>query len=151
AGGTITPSGAVSVNHGANQSFTIAPSTGFHIDSVVVDGSNQGAVTNHSFTNVTANHTIAAFFSINVYTITASASAGGSITPSGAVSVNHGANQSFTIAPNTGFHIDSVVVDGANQGAVTNHSFTNVTANHTIVAFFSINVYTITASASAGG
>ncbi|MFN0158583.1 MAG: InlB B-repeat-containing protein, partial [Bacteroidota bacterium] len=151
AGGSIAPSGAVSVNHGANQSFTITPNSGYHIDSVVVDGVNQGAITNYDFLNVTANHTIAAYFSINAYTITATASAGGSIAPSGSVSVNHGANQSFTITPNSGYHIDSVVVDGANQGAIANYDFLNVTANHTIAAYFSISNFTITASATGGG
>ena len=103
-----------------------------------------------TFNNVTANHTIAAYFSIDVYTITATASAAVR-SPVRAVSVNYGANQSFSITPNTGYHIDSVVVDGVNQGAVASHDFTNVTANHTIAAYFSINVYTITATASAGG
>ena len=120
------------MNYGGSQSFTVTPNTGYHIDSVVVDGVNQGAVTGHNFTNVTANHTIDAYFSINVYTITATASAGGSITRPAPVNVNYGANQSFTITPNTGYHIDSVVVDGVNQGAVTSHTFTNVTTNHTI-------------------
>ena len=151
AGGSIAPSGAVGVSSGANQSFSISPNAGYHIDSVVVDGVNQGAVASHDFLNVTANHTIAAYFSINVYTITATASAGGSIAPSGSVNVNHGANQSFSVSPNTGYHIDSVVVDGVNLGAVGSHDFLNVTANHAIAAYFSINVYTITAAASAGG
>src|SRR6185503_16369166 len=125
AGGSISPSGAVSVNYGANQSFTVTPNTGYHIDSVVVDGANLGAVAGHDFTNVTANHTIDAYFSIDVFTVTATAGANGSISPSGAVSVNYGANQSFTVTPNTGYHIDSVVVDGTNLGAVASHDFTN--------------------------
>ena len=114
----------MNVNYGANQSFSVSPNTGYHIDSVVVDGVNLGAVASQDFTNVTANHTIAAYFSINVYTITATASAGGRSSPSGAVNVNYGGNQSFTIAPNTGYHIDSVVVDGVNQGAIASHNFT---------------------------
>ena len=101
-----------------------------------------GAITSCNFTSVTANHTIAAYFSINVYTITASASAGGTITPSGALSVNYGGSQSFAIAPNTGYHIDSVLVDGVNAGAITSRNFTDVSANHTIAAYFSINIYT---------
>jgi hypothetical protein len=151
AGGSISPSGSVSVNHGANQSFSVTPNGGYHIDSVVVDGANLGAVASHNFTNVTAGHSIAAYFSINAYTISASASAGGSISPSGSVSVNHGASQSFSVTPNGGYHIDSVVVDGANLGAVASHDFTNVTAGHTIAAYFSVDAFTITASASAGG
>ena len=51
------------------------------------------------FHNVTANHTISATFVVNTgaYTISASAGSGGSISPSGAVQVNAGANQTFTL------------------------------------------------------
>ena len=66
---------------------------------VLVDGVSVGAVTSYTFTNVTANHTIAASFAIDTYTITASAGANGTISPTGAVSVNYGANQTFTITP----------------------------------------------------
>ena len=98
ANGSISPSGTVLVNEGANQTFTIAPTSGFEIADVLVDGSSVGAVASYTFTNVTANHTIAATFSAIQHTITASAGANGSISPSGAVLVNEGANQTFTIA-----------------------------------------------------
>ncbi|MBI4810333.1 MAG: hypothetical protein HY800_02600 [Ignavibacteriales bacterium] len=140
---TTTPSGSVEVNYGDNQSFTIAVNSGHHIDSVVVDGVNQGAVSSYDFTNVTTNHTITVYFSINAYTITATAGANGIISPSGAVSVNHDSNQAFTVTPNTGYHIDSVIVDGVKVDSTTSYTFFNVTANHTINATFAINVYTI--------
>ena len=73
------------------------------------------------------------------YTLTASAGANGSITPSGAVSVNQGASQAFTIAPASGYHVQDVLVDGASVGAVGSYTFINVTANHTISASFAIN------------
>src|SRR6185503_15760762 len=122
----------VTVNSGANQSFTISPSSGFHVVNVLVDGASQGAVTSFTFNNVTANHTISAAFAANTvtFTITASAGSGGSISPSGSVTVNSGANQSFTISPSSGFHVVNVLVDGASQGAVTSFTFNNVTANH---------------------
>jgi hypothetical protein len=60
--GTITPSGAVSVNNGGSQSFVITPNTGYHVADVLVDGSSVGAVTSYTFTNVTSNHTISATF-----------------------------------------------------------------------------------------
>jgi hypothetical protein len=62
-GGSISPSGSVGVNQGANQSFTITPNSGFNVSSVTVDGSNQGAITSYTFSNVQANHTISATFS----------------------------------------------------------------------------------------
>jgi hypothetical protein len=95
-----------------------------------------------------ANKTVTANFAIKQYTITATAGAGGSINPSGDVKVNHGANQSFTIAPNAGYDIEDVKVDGSSIGAVTNHTFTNVTGNHTIAATFKIKTYTISVSAN---
>ncbi len=70
------------------------------------------------------------------YTITASAGVNGSINPTGAISVSAGNNQLFTITPASGFTVQDVVVDGVSQGAVTNYTFTNVTATHTINATF---------------
>jgi Malectin domain/Carbohydrate binding module (family 6) len=72
----------------------------------------------------------------NTFTITASAGSGGSISPSGAVVVNQGANQAFTITPSSGYTVSSVMVDGAGVGAVTSYTFLNVQANHTISAAF---------------
>jgi chitinase len=61
-GGSISPSGSVGVNQGANQTFTIAANSGFIVSSVTVDGANQGAITSFTFSNVQANHTISAAF-----------------------------------------------------------------------------------------
>ena len=70
------------------------------------------------------------------FTITASAGANGSISPSGAVLVASGASQPFTITPNAGYIVADVLADGVTVGAVTTHTFTNVTADHTISASF---------------
>ncbi len=69
-------------------------------------------------------------------TITATAGAGGTITPSGAVSVPNGTDQSFSIVANACFSIADVKVDGVSVGAVSAYTFHNVTANHTIDATF---------------
>jgi hypothetical protein len=154
-GGSINPTGAVTVNQGANQTFSITANSGFSISSVTVDGANQGAISSYTFSNVQANHTISAAFSQNVtnFTITASAGSGGSISPSGAVTVAQGSNKTFTITANSGFKVSSVTVDGANQGAITSYTFSNVQANHTIAAAFAVSTtnFTITASAGSGG
>jgi beta-glucanase (GH16 family) len=151
-GGSISPTGTVTVNAGASQTFTITPNSGFTISSVTVDGVNQGAITSFTFSNVQANHTISAAFSQITFAIAASASSGGSISPTGTVTVNAGASQSFTITPNSGFSISGVTVDGANQGAITTYTFSNVQANHTInAAFTPPQQFTITASAGSGG
>ncbi|MEW6555147.1 MAG: hypothetical protein AB1384_12785, partial [Actinomycetota bacterium] len=69
-------------------------------------------------------------------TITASAGAGGSITPSGAVMVNYEGSKAFAIAPAEGYEVADVLVDGASVGAVTACEFTGVTDDHTIHASF---------------
>jgi hypothetical protein len=149
--GSISPSGNVTVNCGSDQGFTITPDLGYHVLDVLVDGVSVGAVTSYTFTNVQAGHTIAATFAINTFTIVASAGSNGSISPSGSVSVDYGADQTFTITPDACYHVADVLVDGVSVGAVTSYTFTNVTAGHTIAVTFAINTYTITASAGANG
>jgi lysophospholipase L1-like esterase len=149
--GSISPLGSVSVNEGASQAFTITPNPNYQVASVLIDGVDEGPLTTYTFTAVNQNHTISATFTPITHTITASAGANGSISPPGAVSVNQGSNQSFTITPNAGYNIADVLVDGSSVGAVASYTFTNVTANHTISATFVIKTYTIEASAGANG
>jgi hypothetical protein len=139
ANGTISPTGAVSVANGTNKIFTITPNAGYQIDAVLVNGTSVGAVGTYTFTNVTTNQTIAATFKVvstTSSTITASAGANGTISPTGAVSVTNGTNKIFTITPNAGYQIDAVLVNGTSVGAVATYTFTNVTTNQTIAATF---------------
>lgn len=70
------------------------------------------------------------------YAITASAGSGGSISPSGSVSVTSGASKTFTITPKSGYSVKSVTVDGKSKGALSSYTFSNVTAKHTISVTF---------------
>ena len=149
-GGSVSPSGAVKVNSGANQTFTVTSNAGYHVSDVAVDGVSQGAITSYTFSNITVNHTIAATFGINSYTIAATAWSGGTISPTTAT-VNYGGSQTFTIAPSAGFYIADVTVDGVSHGAITSYSFTNVSASHTIAATFANNTYAITVTSGNGG
>jgi len=83
--------------------------------------------------------------------IIASASSGGTITPSGTVAVKRGEDMKFIITPLNGHKIADVKVDGFSAGTVSSYTFQNVTANHTIEATFEINTYTINASVGEGG
>jgi thermitase len=152
-GGTITPTGAVSVADGGSQTFAIAPSAGYRTRQILVDGVAVPVAATYSFTNVRANRTIAVSFeAIPSYTITASAGLGGTITPAGAVSVTEGGSQTFAIAPSAGYRIGQILVNGVAVPVAATFSFTNVRANQTIaVSFEAIPSYTITASAGVGG
>ena len=70
------------------------------------------------------------------HTITATAGANGSISPSGKVEVVEGADQAFSITANEGYEIESLKVDGAAVSTATSYTFPNVRAAHTIEATF---------------
>ena len=140
AGGSISPSGSVPINHGASQGFSISANPGYHIADVLVDGVSQGVVPSYTFTVVTSDHTISGFLPLTpIRSLLPQGLMGVSILP-GSVSINHGADQTFTIAADPCYHIQGVSVDG---GALTPppaaYTFTNVTADHTISTTFSIN------------
>lgn len=141
AGGTISPAGVVDVSAGGSQAFAITPNTGYHIADVLVDGVSQGAIDTYTFTSVMADHTIAASFAINKYTITPSNGnpGKGTITPNTAQIVDHGASSSFTMVDN-GKQISDVKIDGVSISPVPTspytYTFTNVDANHTIYVNF---------------
>lgn len=138
--GTISPSGDVVVSCGASQTFTIVPEACAQIVDVVVDGVSQGVRASYTFTSVKADHSIvASFVAMPTFTITASAGTGGSISPSGAVAVPCGADQTFTITPAACHHVRDVVVDGSSKGPVASYTFAGVTAAHTIAATFAEN------------
>ena len=70
------------------------------------------------------------------YTIEATAGAGGSISPSGSVSVREGRDQTFTITPDKGYAVSNVKIDGKSIGAVKSYTFENVSRTHTIEVIF---------------
>ena len=79
------------------------------------------------------------YFTVNItptYTITASADTGGSISPSGSLTVTSGGSMTFTITPYSEYKISDVRVDGASVGAGCSYTFSNVTSDHTISAAF---------------
>ena len=74
--------------------------------------------------------------SYSYYTIKATAGAGGSISPSGNVSVREGRDQPFTITPDKGYAVSNVKIDGKSIGAVKSYTFENVRRTHTIEVIF---------------
>ena len=116
---------------------------------------NDGNEDNPRTITVAGDSTFVASFKA-VHTITASAGAGGMISPNGEVTLDDGADQQFTISPNTQYRIVSVIVDGTTN--VTTqlvngvYTFANVTADHTIAATFEETpTYTISVSAGNHG
>ena len=156
ANGSIDPSGAVKVYQGGSQTFDFLGNSGYVPDQVTIDGGTpEAAGASYTFTDVQAAHSISVTFktSSQTYTITASAGAGGSINPSGAVSVPINGNQKFDFLPNPGYYADQLTIDGgAPVPAGASYTFTRVTTTHTIsVTFKALTTFIITASAGTGG
>ena len=106
-----------------------------------LDGENNMTVTIP--TGSTGNRTYTAHWRYNgsghsysYYTIKATAGAGGSISPSGNVSVREGRDQIFTITPDKGYAVANVKIDGKSIGAVKSYTFENVSRTHTIEVIF---------------
>jgi hypothetical protein len=138
-GGTIAPTGVITVEEGASQSFTITPNEDHHISQVLIDGNNnEEAVASGSYTfvNVDQDHTIAVMFEKIAYVITALATGNGTISPAGDVEVEHGANQTFNFTPAENYQIGSVIVDNVAVEKADNYTFENVTEAHSIEVVF---------------
>jgi hypothetical protein len=135
-GGSISPSGGGEFPCGSDQTFTIIPDGCYMISDVLVDGSSVGVVGSYTFYDLDDDHTITAEFAQITYSITSSSGPGGSIIPEGTIPVPCGGSSSFFITPDSGYHIDDVVVDSVSQGAISSYTFPTVHANHTIEAYF---------------
>jgi hypothetical protein len=153
-GGQISPSGAVNVAYGAGQTFTISRYPGYTIADVKVDGVSVGGVTSYSFSNVTANHTIAASFAAaNVYTLTIAKTGTGTGTvtnsPSG-TTFAQGTQVPLTATP--GASSTFAGWSGACSGVSPTCTIT-MNSNASVTGTFSAKstTYTITATAGAGG
>ncbi|WP_400260580.1 leucine-rich repeat protein [Candidatus Methanomassiliicoccus intestinalis] len=70
------------------------------------------------------------------YMITATAEEGGSISPSGEVTVESGESLTFTITANSNYRINEILVDGKNVPVNSTYTFEKVTDNHTIQVSF---------------
>ncbi len=149
--GSISPAGVTTLAFGALQTYTMLPDSLYRVLDVHVDGVSVGAVTTYTFANVAESHTIDAAFALTTYTITATAGANGSITPSGVTVVNHGDSLTYAMTPADHYHVADVLVDNVSVGAVGTYSFVDVTADHTIAVSFALDSYTITATAGPNG
>ncbi len=135
-GGTISPSGTVSVSEGSSRIFTVTANSGYDVDRVLVDGVGV-TLTDGKYTisNVRAAHTISASFKvaetfiINVEVTTN----GGSLTPSGRITINSGGSQEFLVTPDEGYELEKVLVNGESVDIVDNKFTVSDVRGNTII------------------
>ena len=142
--------GATIVNHGTSYDYTITPDNCYYIESVTLDGAAQTITDVDGMTltldSVYTNHTVAATFAKYNYTVTAIG------TVEAGATFECGETATYTFEAETGYHIDSLYIDGTLNTAVYNESWFNgswnfnMTADHSIAVFYSKNHYTVSAS-----
>ena len=143
-GGTI--SGAGEYNHGASCTVTATVNTGYSFANWTENGSVVSSDANYTFT-VTSNRSLVANFTLNNYTITATANPNTGGTVSGAGEYDHGASCTLTAAANTSYTFTNWTENGSVVSTNASYTFT-VTGNRNLVANFTLNSYTITATAN---
>jgi hypothetical protein len=151
--GAINPSGEVPVQYGSSPTFQVNPNQGYHLNTILVDGTPQQGET-YTFTPVMANHTISATFAINTYVISASAGANGTISPAGDIVVEHGANKTFNFLPEQGYKVDKVFIDGINNPAAVlagSCTFSNISQDFSLFVTFTKKIFAITTNFGPGG
>ena len=146
--GSISPNGEVSVEYGNDKTFAITPNTGYKVKDVLVDGQSVGKVNSYTFESIDNNHTISVSFEKIEFTIVASCTSGGTISPSGETTAQYGDSKVYTITPNVGYQIASIKLNQQNQTVLTPKQATqftieNITENKTIEVTFEKIKYTI--------
>jgi hypothetical protein len=155
-GGSITPTGAQTVNHNATKAFTVTASSGYAIYSSVGGTCPAGTWNSNVYTTgaITADCTVIFGF-IATHTVTPSAGTGGSITPTGAQTVNHNATKAFTVTASNGYTTDTTVGGTCPQGSWNSNVYTTgaIITDCTVSFTFTSNStpHTVTPSAGTGG
>lgn len=146
-GGTINPTGAVTLDSGSDQAFFITPAAHHHVAKVIVDGTPVGAVARYAFTDVRGNHTISVTFASDETTLTVAATGEGTVAPDGGI-YDYGTRVSLRAIPNTGWHFlgwSGDLSSSDNPAAVT------MNAARRVVASFAPDTEMVIAQAGAGG
>ena len=150
--GTIQPLGNTKVSKGSSLTVKINANEGYEVSRVNVDATDQGAIAEYTFQNIQDNHTMYAWFrkeiirytisvginpsNIRQCTVTAVGS-GVTVTPnednsSYLITVEQGGKATVTIVPEDGYQVQQLNVDKAPQGSVSEYTFLDVQADHTM-------------------
>ena len=149
---TANPNNAGSVTGGGsyNQSqsctVTATANTGFTFTNWTENGDVVSSNASYTF-NVEGNRSLVANFSLNSYTITATANPSDGGTVSGAGNYNYGASCTLTATAATGYSFTNWTENGSVVSSDANYTFT-VEGNRSLVANFTAITYTITVSAN---
>ena len=134
--GSVSPEGPISVNAGDDIQLTFSPNVNHHVADVQVNGLSKGPMSYLLLKNLNENVVVNVNFMLGDFHIQASCDEHGSITPNGWISSYLNDNKSFDIAPDPGYVIDTVQINGAYIDPVSHFTFWNISDNNRIHATF---------------
>ena len=149
--GSIDPN--ITVKHGTNATINYAAKTGYHLVSISVDNSAVDIAqhpSSYTFSNVQAKHSIKVVYELDTTSVSTSAE-NGSIDKS--FIAEYGSSKTINYAPNEGYHLVSVTVDGQSvdiKQYPSSYTFTNIKSNHEIKVVYEIDKFAISTSVKGG-
>jgi DNA-directed RNA polymerase subunit L len=164
--GNLTSSGAwvnEPIRRGQSFVYTFTPNAGYKVLAVLVDGVSLGSVNSYVIPKpVLRNHQIRVYYEEETYTVSAYSAAqgvitssSGNLTSSGAwvyESIRRGQSFVYTFAPNAGYKVLDVLVDGVSLGSVNSYVIPKpVLMNHQIRVYYEEDTYTVSAYSAAQG
>ena len=142
--GYVDPSGRVRVAYGGSLTIGIHLNEGYSIRSIAVDGKGIPASEVFTVTDIVESIDIEIVLLHSVesrHSVTASASSGGSISPSGTISVADGGSIEFNVRADPGHHLSRLSVDGRTVALVGGtYVLSDIREDHTVRADFSEDV-----------
>ena len=130
---------------GTTVTYTFVANEGSYLKELKVDGVALSVenITTYTFTNIQENHTIYIVFAPYEFTITASVVGEGNIGQTLIRKANYGDDVVYTFIPNAGYHLKQILVDGEEIELVSNYTFEDIKANHTLIVKFEKDVINI--------
>ncbi|MDI9336809.1 MAG: T9SS type A sorting domain-containing protein [Alphaproteobacteria bacterium] len=150
-GGSISPQGDTIIKYDSSIVYVFTPDIGYLIDSVFVNDTFATTATNYRFDSVRVNQTIRVTFKNKIFIITARAGIGGSISPQGDTLLDYGSNITYSILPNLGYDIDSILINGVVVTKQIQYIFNNIVSNQNIRVMFKRHSYFINYQNTEGG
>jgi len=144
--GSASPSGEVVVSRHESLTLQFTPDEGYHVAELWVDGKSVSPADTLRLKEIQDHHTIQVVFAINIYTVTLSSTEGGGFSGATELTVHHGGELTVQIVPDTGYHIQDVLLDSVSMGDVDEIHLADMKGDHHIHVVFAINMYTITIS-----
>jgi len=140
--GTITPT-KVLISKGDSVIFTVTPDDGYFVEKILVDQKSIEIPSDNTFSVSDISSDLLVKVNckkreLKNFTISANViGMGGTVSPSGNVTVKESSNQTFTFVPNLGAELKEIKINGTIVSWALSHTFYNVSSDQKLEVSFS--------------